>query len=185
MKLKPGQVLEEFELGGHRVVFRLPGPGDMPGCLRHINRLVADRTLIGRQKRVTVKEERKWLRGTLQRIRKGDFVLVLVVLDGEVAGSASASPGGMSSNRHVGSVGIGLSRGRGLGIGTRLMRLIEKLARKHLKVKMLRLSVAARNRPAHGLYRKVGYREVGRIPRGFSHYGRLMDEVFMVKPLRR
>ncbi len=185
MKLKPGQVLEEFQVGEHQVVFRLPKPGDARGCLRHINRLVVDRTLIGRQKRVTMTEERKWLRGVLRRMRKGETIPVLVVLDGEIAGSASVGPGGMQSNRHVGGVGIGLSRGRGLGIGTRLMRLIEKLARGHLKVKMLRLSVAERNRPARKLYRKVGYRQVGRIPRGFSHYGKLMDEIFMVKPLRR
>ncbi len=185
MKLKPGQVLDEFRIGEHEVVFRLPKRGDEAGCLRHINRLVADRTLIGRQKRVTMAEERKWLRGVLQRIRKGEVIPVLLVLDGEIVGSASVAPGGMSSNCHVGMVGIGLSRGRGMGLGTRLLRLIGKLARKHMKVKMLRLSVAGKNRPAQGLYRKVGYREVGRIPRGFSHYGRFMDEIFMYKPLRR
>ena len=186
MKLKPGQVLDEFEIEGHHIVFRTPKRGDEIGCMRHINRLVRDRVYIGRQTPVTLAEEKKWMRGLLRSQNAGEIVMVLVTVDGEIAGSAQVGLGRMRWNRHVAGLGIGLSRARGMGIGTRLMKLMIRLAREHFReVRMIRLSAAGRNRVALRLYRKAGFRECGRIPGGFNWYGKYMDEVLMVRPLRR
>jgi len=185
MKLKPGQVLDEFRVGEHEVVFRLPKRGDEVGCMRHINRLVRDRVYIGRQKRVTIAEERKFMRDAMKALGKGGSILVVVTLDGEIAGSGSVRTSKARWNAHIAGLGIALSRGRGMGIGTRLMKLLIKLAREHFRVRIIRLSTAGRNKVAQKLYRKVGFRECGRIPKGFSWYGEYMDEILMYKPLRR
>jgi RimJ/RimL family protein N-acetyltransferase len=185
MKLKPGQVLEEFEVEGHRIVFRTPGRGDAPRALKHMNRLVAEKAYINMQRRLTLAEERGWLRRAQRTNREGKRNAIVVVMDGEMIGGAGMGPGASGGNLHVGGVGIALSRMRGKGIGTRLMRLLERLARKNRKLKLRRLSVAEKNRPARVLYDKLGYRQVGRIPKGFRYYGKLMDEIIMVKRLRR
>jgi RimJ/RimL family protein N-acetyltransferase len=184
MKLKPGQVLEEFEVGEHRVVIRAHRPGDAPECLRHINRMVAQRTCINMQKRLTLAAERAWLRASIARNRSGPGCGLLVVVDGEIVGGAGITPGPMEGNRHVATLGIGFHKCRGMGIGTRVMKLLERLARERLGVTLLRLSVFSGNAGARRLYRRLGFRQVGRVPRGVRHYGKHMDEIIMVKPLR-
>jgi RimJ/RimL family protein N-acetyltransferase len=185
MKLKPGQVLEEFELEGHRVVFRTPKRGDAPACMRHVNRMVAQRLQISMQTRITLAAEKVWLRGVIKRNLSGQGVHLLVLVDGEIIGGGSVGVGPMAGSRHVATLGVALHKHRGQGIGTRLIRLLEQAARARLGAEILRLAVFGGNAGARRLYRRLGFRQCGKVPRGGKHYGKYVDELILVKPLRR
>lgn len=62
------------------------------------------------------------------------------------------------------------------------MRETIKLAKKELKPKprIIRLSVFANNKPAIGLYRKIGFKKVASVPKQLQYKGRLIDEIIML-----
>ncbi len=184
MKFRQGQVFDKFRVDGKEVVLRAPKRSDLRGCLNHINSLVKEKAYIAMQKKKTLKEEREWMKEALKTLKKGDIVHVLVVMDGKIIGSAGIEGSPPGANRHVAKVGLGLSKGRRLGVGTRVMRTLERIARKHFRSKILTLTCYEKNKPAMGLYRKVGFRRTGVIPRGCNYYGKYMDELIMCKELK-
>jgi len=184
MKFRPGQVLEKFETDGKEVVFRMPKRSDLKGCMKHINLLVKEKAYLATQKKVTLKQEREWLNGVMKEIGGKNAVNVFVTIDGKYAGNARIEKHKMDSTGHVAEIGITLSLGRGMGIGTRLMALLEKIARNHFKSRILRLDVYEGNTPAKRLYKKMGFKKIGVIPKGCKHFGRYLDYILMYKELK-
>ena len=110
-------------------------------------------------------------------------VLLLAVVDGEIAGSADivqVSP--LMRDRHRCSLGIMLkSKFTGLGIGTILLSEIFGLA-KQLEYEQIELNVVANNTGARKLYEKLGFEQTGLIPHGQKYSdGSYDDIVHMVK----
>jgi len=183
MKLNPGQVLEEFEAGGRKVIFRVIRKGDENGCLAHINSLIAEKAMIAWQKPFTLKREKEWLKEKLKEIAKGDNITVIVESEGRMIGCASVWKDIFDAKAHVAHIAIGLNSQRGQGIGERLMAALERVAKNHLGCSIIELTVYENNAVARGLYEKMGFRETGRVPKGCNHFGKYFDEVIMVKEI--
>lgn len=84
---------------------------------------------------------------------------------------------------HVGNLGISVKQGyRDVGIGQELMREAEAQAQK-LGLEIISLEVFASNERARHVYEKMGFREVGRTPRGVKYKGEYVDSVSMVKEI--
>ncbi len=80
---------------------------------------------------------------------------------------------------HRGTLGIGmLAEVRGRGLGLRLIEAALAAARAH-GIEQAGLAVFARNTRAIALYRKAGFREIGRRPRGKKLDGQYDDIVLM------
>ena len=96
-------------------------------------------------------------------------VEILAEVDGIVAGLAGIETvGGRDKIRHRAEVGISIDRKYwNLGIGTALMNACMDCARE-AGYEQLELSVVAENETAITMYKKAGYREYGRNPRGFK-----------------
>lgn len=71
---------------------------------------------------------------------------------------------------------------RGRGIARELFSAIEKFAR-DIGVRQLELTVSAENSVAISFYQREGFVEVGRVPGGYIHEGREIDDVLMVRRL--
>ena len=104
--------------------------------------------------------------------RKADSeteIEILAEVDGAVAGLAGIeSVGGRDKIRHRADFGISIDRQYwNLGIGTALMNACVDCARK-AGYEQIELSVVAENKPALAMYRKAGFEEYGRNPRGFK-----------------
>jgi GNAT superfamily N-acetyltransferase len=70
--------------------------------------------------------------------------------------------------------------------GTQLARNILNHVAEHARdigVLQLELAVSAENQAAIRFYEREGFVEVGRIPGGFLHEGKKIDDVIMVRPL--
>jgi len=185
MAFREGKVIRRFRLRGKEVVFRYPRKGDLANMVRHINSLVEERAYIAIQTKQTGAQQRKWLNDSLAGGTKGSRILVCVLVGGKYAGSSGITRNKGDARRHVVTLGITLGKDfRNMGIGTELLRTMESLARREMKARVIQLSYFQDNERSKHVYEKLGYREIGRVPKGVNHYGKYGDEVLMVKVLK-
>jgi RimJ/RimL family protein N-acetyltransferase len=168
---------------GTRVLLREPRSTDAKQLMDFINGFVKEPMsglLINR--RVSLKDEKTWLKGWLADIRRRKGVLLLVEVDGKIKGNCSILRLTWKSS-HVADAGIALSKEvRGKGIGEALMEKAIQLARKRMRgLEMIQLKAFAYNERALGLYKKLGFTEVGRIPCANKEGNDYFDDVLMVK----
>ena len=118
------------------------------------------------EKTMTAEQEGRFLQ---QKTDSETEIEILAEVDGAVAGLAGIeSVGGRDKIRHRADFGISIDRQYwNLGIGTALMNACVDCARK-AGYEQIELSVVAENEPALAMYRKAGFEEYGRNPRGFK-----------------
>lgn len=171
---------------GLEVVFREPRPTDAPQLMKFINEFVSEpMSGILIDSKVRLKDERDWLKGWLAMIKGRKGVLVLVEADGEIRGSCSVQSQKWKSS-HVADFGIALSREiRGKGIGEELMKQTIALARRRIRgLELLQLKAFSYNERALGIYRKLGFFQVGRVPGASKEQDEYFDDILMVKKLK-
>jgi len=178
------KVVEEFKARGKVARLRYPKFEDVDGLLTHINSLVEERAFIGTQKKVSRKEELGYVRRLLKDIERKRAVALIVEIDRKILGAGEVKKAELDASRHTGNLGVALRKeARGLGIGERLAKSLIREAKKRLNLKIAKLEVFANNKPAYKLYKKLGFKEVGRIENGNYYYGKYVDNIIMVKYL--
>ena len=171
-----------------KVVYRKPKESDARQLMLHINRLIDEDTyILANAKHYSLKEERAWLKSVLKRMRTGNSACVVAEAGGRIVGLAHVDRQGdahATRSRHVGTFGISISdpEFRGKGMGERLARLaIREAGRRGMRLVLL--DYLDSNERARRLYRKLGFRECGRIPGAVLFRGRLLARVMMWKAL--
>ena len=147
-----------------------------------INSFIDEDAQIMMNKKVSLEEEKKWLKAKLEDIRKGKAVFLIAEYNSTVVGTTEIDLG-IWRQSHIGHLGITIKKGyRGVGLGGYLMREIIKLAKKELepKPKIIKLDVFPGNKPAIALYRKCGFKRVARVPKQIYFKGQLRDEIIML-----
>ena len=167
---------------GRKIVIRPPKWEDLEGLMEYINSLIDEKVDIYRTEKVTREEEAEWLAKRLASIDKGDVIHVVAEVDGEVIAGAEVQKQRYLMS-HVGILGIGIRSGfRGIGIGTVIMKtLIEESKKAGLKV--LVVDVFDTNNIAKELYKKMGFKETGKIPKGICKNGKYTDLIRMTLAL--
>ena len=168
---------------GREVVLRSIRWEDLDDCIEFINSLVEEGADILRDTMVTREEEADWLGKRLALVEKGELIDVVAEVDGRIiANSEVERRSGFMS--HVGYLGIGIKAGyRGIGIGTEIMQTLKEESKK-AGLKILVLDAFATNKKAQALYRKAGFKEIGRIPKAIYKNGRYIDMVRMTLELK-
>jgi len=69
---------------------------------------------------------------------------------------------------------------RGAGLATALLRSLTDCARDR-GIRQLELAVSVENPAAIRFYRREGFTDIGRIPGGFLHDGREIDQIMMAR----
>ncbi|MEM8782294.1 MAG: GNAT family protein [Planctomycetota bacterium] len=128
----------------------------------------------------TVEQESEML--AKQDPAKGDLY-VLAEHESQVVGSLNISPLRRTRLAHVSLLGMTLrAEFRGVGIGTAMMHAVIAWAERHPVTELLQLEVYADNERARRLYRRVGFVEVGRIPRRMKFGpGEYKDSIVMYR----
>lgn len=181
--MRAGTFLQTFKArDGRKVTLRTPRWEDLDDMLDFINSLVEEEAPIAVDEKPTRDQEVDWLAGRLSNLEKGRAIAIVAEVDDVMVGQVQVGPrvGRMS---HVGNLGISVKQGyRDVGIGQELMREAEVQAQK-LGLEIISLEVFASNERARHVYEKMGFREVGRTPRGVKYKGEYVDSVSMVKEI--
>lgn len=91
---------------------------------------------------------------------------------------------GIATSSHRVDLELGIERPhRQRGLGTKLIATAVDFARTEVGAEYVDLSVFAHNTPALNLYRKLGFREIGRMADKFRVDGTVIDDVMMTLPL--
>ncbi len=166
---------------GKTISFRYPTIDDAEILKNYINKISAEKTFIlfqGQQK--TLDDEVKWLESFIKN--KNEAVIVMTFIEDKLIGLSDIKLG-FSAKNHVGSFGITIAKEfRGDGIGKILMELvIEESIKKMKNLKIIDLEVFGKNPIAQNLYKKMGFVEYGRLPKGLKRRGKFDDAILMYR----
>ncbi len=150
-----------------------------------INSFVREDAKLSMNKEIDLKEEKAFLKDVLGTVKNKERVYLVAESDNKVVGTASIQQKKWRMN-HVGLFGITIREGyRGFGLGKFLMQEVIKIAKKNMKPtpKIIELEVYVNNKPAVGLYKKIGFKIVAKIPHQMQWKGKLMGVYIMLKYL--
>ena len=188
MKFKEGKIISMIyvEKNGKKlpIVFRYPKKSDVREAWKFYNKVIKETEFLSRITPVSLKDEKKWIDTILAGMKKGNKVQLFTEYEGRIIGSASVERKSEERLKHVGGFGICiLQEFTGVGIDTLLMRGIEKSAM-DMNLKIMKLSVYGKNKIGIGLYRKMGFKIAGRIPKAVKTSKGFDDDVIMYKVLK-
>jgi len=184
--MEEGKIIKQMELDGKKLVFRAPKSGDAPKLLEYINSLVEEGAKILIIERMTLENEEKYLEGLLKAVKSDRKYSFVVECEGKIIAHAHVERKIKERNRneHICHIGIAIAKEfREKGLGTIIMEMLLDHAKTELKSEIVHLTVLSENEAAQKLYKKMGFREVGRIPKGAKYKDKYEDEIIMIKEL--
>ena len=170
---------------GKEITIRQPKMSDLKATLEYINKLSKERTFIAAQgEEITLKEEKEWLVRIIknEKHKKGVHLIAF-------HGNKLVSDAGIDLYdkviKHTGEFGIIVAKDfRGVGLGKLMTKLILEEAKRKLEgLKIVQLRAFSVNKKAINLYKKFGFREYGRLPRGIFYKGKYIDDVLMYREM--
>ena len=171
---------------GKTVYFRYPTINDAEILMNYINKLSLEKTFLTLQgEQQTLEEETKWLKSFIEKINKSELVFLMAFIGDNLIATSHIELKDKIKN-HIGGFGITVSKDyRGDGIGKKLMELVISESIKKIKgLKIIELEVFGDNPIAQNLYKKMGFIEYGRLPKGIKHKEKFVDAVLMYKNLK-
>jgi len=182
--MKIGKIIRCFTAkDGREVILRTPRWEDLDDLMELINSLIEEGADIEYDVKQTRDEEVDWLSKAIAQLEKGNALYMVAEVEGKVIASSSVTKRRFSCEDHAGNLGIIIKSGyRGVGIGTEMMKTLIDQARK-MGLKILTLTVFATNKIAIHVYKKVGFKEVGRIPKAIYRNEKYIDRIIMVKEI--
>jgi RimJ/RimL family protein N-acetyltransferase len=170
---------------GLEILIREPKEGDERELMRFINSFIDEpRSGLLINKKITLDDEREWLRSRLSDMSSGKAVDLIMEHEGRIIGNCDVNRLPWKHS-HRGAMGVAIAKDfRGRGLGEVLMRKTMELAVRRIKgLETIELSAFAYNDRALSLYRRLGFVEIGRIPRSAKEGEDYHDEVLMMMPL--
>lgn len=171
---------------GKKITIRTITKSDLKNAKKFqvfVNSIITEEAKILMNEKLTVKEELEFLERNLKGAKNKKKVYLVAESENKIVGATDIELLRWRSS-HIGRFGIMiLDDYQGIGLGSYLTSEIIKLAKKELepKIKIMRLEVYANNTPAIGLYKKMGFKIVAKIPKQIQWKGKLVDELVMLK----
>lgn len=182
----PGKIIKEFRTkSGKNATLVYPKIESVFQLLTFINTLSAEDTFIrfsGEQQ--TLEEEEKYYAATFVKMAAHKAVYIHCFIENTLVGVCEVAnlPALKKRGEHVGRLGLVVAQEyRGDGVGFELITATISEASKEISnLKMIQLECSHTNDKALNLYKKVGFKEVGRLPKYILYHGEYIDEVEMV-----
>jgi len=144
-----------------------------------MNACVAENLMLLMDKKITIQEEKKQVIGFIQKMDEGRGAYLVAEADKKIVGICSLERQPYRQN-HIAKFGIAvLTDYQGIGIGTELAKRTLKLAKEMRGLEIIELSAFAINDKAIDFYKKLGFKEVARIPNYFKYDGKSVDGIVM------
>lgn len=173
---------------GRTALVRSPGEEDIPGMLEYLFVSAGETEFILRYPEECYKYTPEGEKALFDRVNGSDHEAMLVCLvDGRLAGTCQVSWSTGLKTRHRASVAIALLRAYwGLGIGTRLMEELIRIAEANEHILQIELDFVEGNARARALYEKLGFRITGVRPNAIRlRDGTLRNEYSMIRETPR
>jgi L-amino acid N-acyltransferase YncA len=154
---------------------------DLPIVVEALNSVIREgKYLFLNDEIVDMEEERRWFKHSV----KAGMLYLVAKVEGKVAGGASLHPQ-TDKQAHVAQFGIFICDGyRNLGLGTAITKEFIEIAKKR-GFEILQLSVFANNARALNVYKKCGFKEIGRLSRDIKFLnGEYTDRILLELPLK-
>lgn len=168
---------------GKNIIIRYPQMGDMEAMWRYINILSKEKTFLRFQgEEITLEEEKQFLTSQLEKIAKKQAILLLAFHDDKLVGVAGIDMQDKVES-HTGLFGISvLKEYRGEGIGSLLTKYCLDEAKKNIpELEIITLCVFSTNQAGLEMYKKEGFIEYGRLPKGIKLDDKYVDHIQMYK----
>ena len=167
---------------GAEAVFRSPRKEDAAAMIEQLRQMTGETPFLLRapeEVTMTIEQEERFIESINQ---SDNNWMILCEVDGRYAGNCHLQlMKGRVKVRHRGSVAIGLSKAFwGMGIGSVMFEEMMRIAREQ-GTTQLELAVVEGNERGLALYRKMGFREYGRLPNAFIQPdGSMKAEILMM-----
>ncbi len=115
-----------------------------------------------------------------QDMKRKKRVSIVAEVNGKIVGNATIKKMNGRLNK-VGNIGILIKKEyRNRGIGTNLMKLLLKEAKK-IGIEIATLEVVADNKPAIRVYEKMKFKEFGKLPKSIQFGKKMKDIIYMYR----
>ena len=183
---KPPYIFDGQTKKNTKIQVRYPKIHDAEIMQHYINNLSKERTFIRFQgEQISIEDEKQYLESQLQQISQKTAVLLLAFCKDELIGIAGIDMMD-KTDRHVGLFGISICKDfRGERVGSTLMQLVLSEAIKNLpQLEIITLCIFSNNLVGLEMYRKNGFIEYGRLPKGIKLESGYVDHILMYKPIK-
>lgn len=184
--LKPGQIAKKFKSKkGDEIVLRLIDKDDAKDFGRMYNSIIKEGDFVMQLRPETPTETNRWVKEEIKKLIQNQKIQLLAVSDGKIIGQCGIIIEKQTGRTaHVGKYAISIQKDyREQGIGTVLSREAINLAKKHLGIKIAKLSLMEDNKRALALYKKLGFKEVGTIPNVIRRKSSYVGQTIMYREL--
>ena len=154
---------------------------DLPEVVKALNSVIREgKYLYLNNEILDMKEEHQWF----ERSLKAGMLYLVARVEGKATGGASMHPQ-TDKRAHVAQFGIFICDGyRNLGLGTAITKEFSEIAKKR-GFEILQLSVFANNTRALHVYKKCGFKEIGRLSQDIKFpNGEYTDRIILELPLK-
>ncbi|MBD3389971.1 GNAT family N-acetyltransferase [Candidatus Micrarchaeota archaeon] len=175
------------KLNDGRVVEIVPLSAKVPTrwLLDYINGIIEEDAWLNFTKKFNIKQQKEWKKNTLAAIRKKEQMYFAALYGKKMVGSCSARRMLGRTEDNV-ELGIAISKGfRREGLGEFLMGKTISEVKKKWKPRNIYLDVAAPNKGARKLYKRLGFVEFAKFPKWVKRKGRYHDSVWMLLKTKR
>ena len=180
---------KEFTLkDGRSAVLRSPREEDIPGMLEYLYLSAGETEFVLRYPEECGKYTPEAEKALFDRVNGSDHEAMPVCLvEGRLVGVCNIGWSTGIKTRHRASVAIAILRDYwNLGIGTRMMNELIRIAEENENVLQMELDFVEGNVRARALYEKTGFRITGVRPDAIRlKDGTLLNEYAMIRPVRR
>jgi RimJ/RimL family protein N-acetyltransferase len=165
-----------------QITLRYPRISDTRQMMYLINSLIEENARIHMNKKLNIKQEKEYVGNMMNDVKKKKKICVVAETGKRIIGTTEISAG-LGTVSHLGTFGILIVKDyRGIGIGYKMMTTILDMS-ENIGVNIVKLSVAADNKNAQKLYKSMGFKKMGTIPKAMKFGNKYIDEVYMYKVL--
>lgn len=184
----PGKIIKHFKTkDGKELIIRYPKWEDLDSMVSFINAVSLEDTYITFSGEPIYKDgEMHYLSEMMKTIEGRSGIYLGCYYGDRFVGSATVLRDLTQRKRsyHIGIFGITIAKDfRGIGLGEELAKQTLEEARKYMEgLKLFTLNMYSPNNIALHLYKKLGFVEYGRLPKGIWYKGTYVDEIKMQMP---
>ena len=184
MRFREGKIVEKFTAKNDKeIVFRFPKMSDSLQLMKYFNKVMKETDFLAHFRKVSLKKEREWLKNVINEMKRNEKIYLIVESNGKIVGSGEVRREKSDAEKHIGVFGIALLQEfTRLGIGTRLAKLLFKMA-KNIGIEVIRSSYYSNNNASKRLHEKLGFKVIGRFPKARKRGNKYTDAIMVYKIL--